>query len=93
MDIEPSDVDSAVETNVDRLTLLRESRDTLRAALRDPMTPRSSLAPIAKQLDEVARAIDAIPGSGEVVPLDEIAGGIADDLAEQRRKRQQRAAG
>ncbi|HET8684791.1 MAG TPA: hypothetical protein VFM54_23400 [Micromonosporaceae bacterium] len=56
------------------------------------MTPRSALSSLSRELREVAREIDAIPGSGEAVPLDDIAGGIADDLAGRRAERQRRAA-
>ena len=51
------------------------------------------VAVLAKELREVIRELDALPGAGMETPLDRIAGRIADDLAERRTARESGAAG
>lgn len=80
-------------TGTDRLTLLVEARDQLVRAMTGDLTCRACakgvdppLAGVVRELRAVLAEIDGIPGSGEVTPLDELAGGIADDLATRRAK-------
>ncbi len=77
----------------DRLTLLREARDRLLAAMNGELTCRQCargvdppLAGVVRELRAVLLEIDKIPGSGEVSDLDRLADGIVADLDAQRRK-------
>jgi hypothetical protein len=81
--------------DTDRLPLLIEARDKLRAAMNADLTCRACakgvdppLAGVVRELRAVLLEIDQMPGSGEVTPLDELAGGIADDLAARRAARE-----
>lgn len=86
--------DGVAEEAQDRLYLLRAARDRLVAAMNGELTCRSCsrgvdppLAGVVRELRAVLEAIDAIPGSSEVTPLDLIASGIVADLDKHRRER------
>jgi hypothetical protein len=79
----------------DRLGLLRGARDRLVEAMNGDLNCRSCgrgvdppLAGVIRELRAVLAEIDGIPGSGEVTPLDDLAGGITDDLAARRARRE-----
>lgn len=84
--------------DVDRLSLLIVARDTIVSALSQSMTcpsceavldvPGSGLPGLVRELRAVLAEIEAMPGAGEVTPLDDLAGGIADDLAARRARRE-----
>lgn len=81
-------------TGTDRLSLLVEARDRLVSAMSGELTCRvcakgvdPPLAGLVRELRAVLAEIDAIPGSGEVTPLDTLAGDIRDDLAARRAAR------
>lgn len=78
----------------DRLTVLRDARDRLVSAMNGELTCRQCargvdppLAGVVRELRAVLAEIESMPGASEVTPLDGIADGITDDLAERRRKR------
>jgi hypothetical protein len=73
-------------TGTDRLSLLIEARDRLVDELR--LVEGAAVATVSRELRAVLTEIDQIPGSGEVTPLDTLAGGIADDLAARRTARE-----
>lgn len=72
--------------STDRLSLLIEARERLISELR--LAEGAAVAALSRELRAVLIEIDQIPGSGEVTPLDNLAGGIADDLAARRAKRE-----
>ncbi len=84
-------------SDTDRLSLLVEARDRLVLALKAELTCRvcakgvdPPLAGVVRELRAVLLEIDQMPGSGEVTPLDNLAGGIADELAALRAAREAR---
>jgi hypothetical protein len=81
--------------DTDRLSLLVEARDRLVLAMNAELSCRvcakgvdPPLAGVVRELRAVLLEIDQMPGSGEVMPLDNLAGGIADDLAKRRAARE-----
>lgn len=73
--------------SADRLILLQASRDLLVDALNSADVKPAELAQLSRELRAVLVEIEKIPGSSEVTPLDRLADGITDDLAQRRRKR------
>lgn len=51
------------------------------------------VAVLAKELREVIRELDALPGAGMETPLDRIAGSVSDDLEQRRAARRADATG
>ena len=82
---------SAVVADGDRRLSLQAIRDRVAVELAD--AEGRDVAVLAKELREVIRELDLLPGAGTESPLDRIAGAVSDDLAERRAARRADAAG
>jgi hypothetical protein len=82
---------AAVVAGGDRRRSLEVIRDRVAAEL--ALAEGRDVAVLAKELREVIRELDSLPGVGMETPLDRIAGSVSDDLAKRRAARVADAAG